>query len=244
MKLITYGGLPTKNSPISSREAYMLALKSRFITGIAVDLYYTNYKEIIALADENLKRLSLTEQELLDKSPDEIRRLNIGNMVKIHNLLSLTDILDLYTKTQTTDSLVLSLENSTDNAEFVDEVLSILKEYSWVDVYIKSPSSEIYSYLSTSRDKADFKLGAIIDNYNKVNLALDYDVDFFSVRGNILKREEVERLLVKHEVMYENVDYIVDFSNLIATLGVELSEKIAVITDIVAMVYANYGVLL
>ena len=44
--------------------------------------------------------------------------------------------------------------------------------------------------------------------------------------------------------MYENVDYIVDFSNLIATLGPELAEKISVITDIVAMVYANYGVLL
>lgn len=244
MKLITYGGLPTKNSPVSSREAYMLALKSRFITGIAVDLYYTDYKEIIALADENLKRLSLTEQELLNKSPDEIRRLNIGNMVKIHNLLTLTDILDLYTKTQTTDSLVLSLENSTDNSGFVDDVLSTLREYSWVDVYIKTPSSEIYSYLSASRDKANFKLGAIIDSYNKVDLALDYTVDFFCIIGNILEKSEVEELIATHEVMYENVDYIVEFSNLIATLGEELAASISVITDIVAMVYANYGVML
>lgn len=242
MKLITYGGLPTKNSPISSREAYLLAIKSRFISGIAVDLYYTDYDEVIALTKDNLQRLSLTEQELLNKSPNDIERLNIGNMIKIHNLSSLTDILDIYTKTQTTDILVLTLKNSTDNPEFVDTVLSILKGYPWVNVYIKTPSPEIYSYLESSRDKADFKLGIIIDQYNKIDLSSD--VDFFSIIGNILTREEVEELIINHEIMYENVDYIVDFSNLVATLGNELAEKIAVITNIVAMVYANYGVLI
>ena len=75
-------------------------------------------------------------------------------------------------------------------------------------------------------------------------MALDYTVDFFSIIGNILEKSEVEELIATHEVMYENVDYIVEFSNLIATLGEELAASISVITDIVAMVYANYGVML
>lgn len=242
MKLIAYGGLPSKNSPISSREAYLLAIKSRFITGIAVDLYYTNHNQIVALTKENLKRLSLTEQQLLNKTPEEIKRTNIGNMIKIHNLLSLNDILDIYTNQKTNDVLVLDLKDSIENAKFVDEVLSLVKIYPWVNIYIKSSSNEINEYLFASRNVADFKLGRIIDKYNKVDLTSN--VDFFSIKGNILSKEEVEELLNKHEIMYEDVDFIVDFSNLVKTLGESLASRVSVITDIVAMVYKNYGVTL
>ena len=242
MKLIAYGGLPSKNSPISSREAYLLAIKSRFITGIAVDLYYTTHNQIVALTKQNLQRLSLTEQQLLNKTPEEIKRTNIGNMIKIHNLLSLNDILDIYTNQKTNDVLVLDLKDSIENAKFVDEVLSLIKIYPWVNIYIKSSSNEINEYLLASRNVADFKLGRIIDKYNKVDLTSN--VDFFSVKGNILSKEDVEELLNRHEIMYEDVDFIVDFSNLVKTLGEPLASRVSVITDIVAMVYKNYGVTL
>ena len=240
MKLIAYGGLPSKNSPISSREAYLLAINSKFISGIAVDLFYSTDKEIVAIADENLKRLTLTEQELLAKNPEEIKRLNIGSKIKRHNLLELTEILNLFERANTADILVLDLQNTRNNSEFVDQVLKTINQYPSVMVYIKTSSDEIYSYLKASRNMAKFKLGIVIYEYNKNDL--NKDVDFFSVYGNILTRIEAEQLIDKYEIIYENVDYISDFDALVTTLGRNLANQISVITNIVAMVYKNYGV--
>lgn len=96
MKIITEGGISSKNSPIYTIDSFKLANKNNKVDGIKIDIYLTKDNKIILLNEEVIKKTGIDVQFICEHTFSYLENLNIGTKVKRNKIISIDELLKTY----------------------------------------------------------------------------------------------------------------------------------------------------
>lgn len=177
MKTIIEGGLSSKNSPIYTIDSFMLANANQNIDGIKVDSYLTKDNKIVLINQQILKSLGINEQYINDNTLSEIKKLNIGTRVKKNQVVSIDDLLKIFTNKY----ILVTLKENQDSSKnylLVTVLLEYVNKYPNIKWYLTTSSTNILNLILSHNTEA--KIGKIVNSEQDS----DYSLDFFSTDIN------------------------------------------------------------
>lgn len=210
-KIIAEGGIQTKNSPLFSSSAYLLAKNSEII-GIKVNTYLTLDNNIVIADDEILRLKGINKKYINNNNYKDIQKLNIGNKVKKHYLITIDELFNLLKNSD--KYIILNLIDECENNQIlVDKIKKITDSYS--NIYVMSSSIDIINLLLSSNLNA--KIGINITENSDWN----YILDFYCVTyPNILNTSEIyEKYKQGKEIMISNINSLAGFHRITKILN-------------------------
>lgn len=154
MKFIIKNGLSSKYAPINSRDSLLLSLHNKMVDGVMLNLNFTKDKEIVIYHNDNI-----FNKEIKKLTLEDIKKYNLGNRVKRHQVISLKEALELFKDSN--KILILNLSDyGSDNLLFSQYLTYLVRDYS--NIYIQSSSQDMLSNLKNYQINA--KLGTNFEN--------------------------------------------------------------------------------
>lgn len=233
MKLISHGGAESRYSPPGSVEAYYLALKTDFVYGVGVDVYFTKDEQLVSFTELNFKKVAQTSEFLKYNSLDDIQKHNIGSKVKSHSPASLEQIMQLFSNSD--KILVLDLKNQQErNLAFVNAMVKLAEKYPLVNLYLKSCTLEIIKLLQQTQIRA--RIGIVIEGDTREQFDKPYD--FYSLIPGVISPQKIEEKLKQFAgIMFEAVNDRKTFLSLVH-LFKPYAEELFFITEQVGLLNA------
>ena len=93
--LIADGGISSKNSPNYSIESFLISKNKNYTFAIKSDVYQTKDNVFILLDDEIKKKLAINNSYIKSRTYCQLKKLNIGNKVKKHLIVSLNELINI-----------------------------------------------------------------------------------------------------------------------------------------------------
>lgn len=230
IKLIAAGDI-TKQAPVNTKDSIILGINTSFVYGIATDIQLTKDNIPISLESPLSQNIITEGKEIKDLDLKEVKQLRLGNKIQSHSVLTLEESLKLFLNT--TKPFILNLVDQKErNKEFVEIVVSIIKKYPTVNLYVKSESKEIALYFNTFNTKA--KSGIVISSNDPIVQNMNFD--FYSFYWNDLNKDNVIRELNKNKgIMIEQVDTAQQLQQIGIKLGKALLETFIITKNVVAL---------
>lgn len=225
MKIIANGGVTTKNVPNLSRDAIILTLYTPYVEGVAVDVKVTKDHYLILLSDKEIEEFNLSDRRICDMTLAEIRRFNLGNKVKRHDVMLLKDAIELYSDSSKPFIVSVKCEKDQDFS-FVNQVIDLLSTFPNVNTYIKSCDTNIVTHLCSLDTKV--RIGAVLSSCKAPS---NMHVDFFSLCHAKIDEKFIKKQLDENlEVMFEQVDSVDDMQKIDQSIPDLMSDLFVITT--------------
>lgn len=196
MKLIADGGAITKNVTANTRDAIILGLNTYYVDGFKLQLYMTKDHQIISLSDETYQFFSKHIGKISEKTLPELLHYNVGTNVQKQQIITLKEILTIFQNYQ--KELVLELvDQGNKNALFTDVILTMIRPYAGLSIYLESKSLEIVSYLKSSL--TNHPIGVIVSHDTRSNWY--EDVDFYDIQLSLLNEFDIRKKIEKNKLV-------------------------------------------
>lgn len=154
MKFIIKNGLSSKYAPINSRDSLLLSLHNKTVDGVMLNLNFTKDKEIVIYHNDNI-----FNKEIKKLTLEDIKKYNLGNRVKRHQVISLKEALELFKDSNKV--LIFNLSDyGSDNLLFSQYLTYLVRDYP--NIYIQSSCQDMLSNLKNYQINA--KLGTNFEN--------------------------------------------------------------------------------
>ncbi len=213
MNYIIQSGLGSKNTILDTERSVSLALTTKNLSGISLQLSMTKDGIIVISCPSFLK--THPQISISDYTFQELRHYNLGNRVRKEEFLTLADLLKHFHNSSKTFIFTLT-DQGERNTDFVSQVLEILSFYPQLSIYLKSSVKELV--LAMKEKKTTAHVGAdILDNGTYF---WDLDLDFYCfvdpelyVSHCMKKIEEHRFMMVESTTEGSAVFMISQFSN-------------------------------
>lgn len=234
MKLIADGGAITKNAAANTRDALILGLNKPYIDGFKMKIYMTNDNEIVTVSDDIYDFFVRKEHNINTFSLHELLAFNVGSKVHKQSILTLKEVLEIFSHYQKT--LVLELaDQTTNNALFTDLVLGAVNPYSTLTIYLESDSKEIISYLKSSHPSHPVGMAV-----NESSLSNWYEpVDFYDIAITLLGKLNIREKINEGKLIMINRINRQEVYNLVAEEYQDIFDSLFIITNYISAI--NYG---
>ena len=230
MKLIADGGAITKNVTANSKDAIILGLNTPYVDGFKLQLYLTKDNYIVSLSKEAHQKMD----EMLNvsqKTLKEILHYNIGTKIQKQQIITLPQILTIF-KNYNKDLVLELTDQQNKNALFVDLVLTYIRPYASLSIYLESKNKEIISYLKAS--KTNQSIGAIVTNNSKSNW--NEEVDFYDIEIPLLAQFDIrEKVRQNKLIMIDQINKQETF-DLVYQEYQDIFQSIFIITAFISIV--------
>lgn len=210
MKFIIKNGLSSKYAPINSRDSLLLSLHNKMVDGVMLNLNFTKDKEIVIYHNDNI-----FNKEIKKLTLEDIKKYNLGNRVKRHQVISLKEALELFKDSN--KILIFNLSDyGSDNLLFSQYLTYLVRDYQ--NIYIQSSSQDMLSNLKNYQINA--KLGTNFQN--EVDGMQFYTISNPSFRkpyleemNNYLKMDKDDKFFLFDEV---DSDKLIEFKKMFPEL--------------------------
>ena len=197
MKFIIKNGLSSKYAPINSRDSLLLSLHNKMIDGVMLNLNFTKDKEIVIYHNDNI-----FNKEIKKLTLEDIKKYNLGNRVKRHQVISLKEALELFKDSN--KILIFNLSDyGSDNLLFSQYLTYLVRDYP--NIYIQSSSQDILSNLKNYQINA--KLGTNFEN--EVDEVQFYTITDSSFRYDFLEEKINGKLLLLDDIQDKNLNFLI-----------------------------------
>ena len=122
-RLIANGGISSKNSPNYSKESFLISKNKNYMFAIKSDVYQTKDNVFVLLDDCIKKRLAINNLYIKNHTYYELKKLNIGNKVKKHSIMSLNELLNI---SNDKDNIILNVSGDID-ISYLKIIISSIK---------------------------------------------------------------------------------------------------------------------
>lgn len=189
----------------NSIESIMYSIKNNL--SVSIEIRMTKDKEIIVFNDEEMKRLIKLKDNVNTITKDEL------NYISQYYVPTLKEILKMIN-----NKVPIILNIKEDNKIFRNKLINILNTYNG-NIALHSMNIEAIKYYK----KKDYIVGLIIDeNVNNAYLEKDIDVDFLTIKYNLIDKVKANMLKMKYYIIGYTLDkredveyYIKMYNNLI-----------------------------
>lgn len=189
----------------NSIESIMYSIKNNL--SVSIEIRMTKDKEIIVFNDEEMKRLIKLKDNVNTITKDEL------NYISQYYVPTLKEILKMIN-----NKVPIILNIKEDNKIFRNKLINILNTYNG-NIALHSTNVEAIKYYK----KKDYIVGLIIDeNVNNAYLEKDIDVDFLTIKYNLIDKVKANMLKMKYYIIGYTLDkredveyYIKMYNNLI-----------------------------
>lgn len=189
----------------NSIESIMYSIKNNL--SVSIEIRMTKDKEIIVFNDEEMKRLIKLKDNVNTITKDEL------NYISQYYVPTLKEILKMIN-----NKVPIILNIKEDNKIFRNKLINILNTYKG-KIALHSINLEAIKYYK----KKDYVVGLIIDeNVNNAYLEKDIDVDFLTIKYNLIDKVKANILKMKYYIIGYTLDkredveyYIKMYNNLI-----------------------------
>lgn len=228
MNFIAQGGITSKNVPSSSKDAFLLALHNRDIQGIAIDIHLTQDEKIVVCKQNFLNHISNGRGKIKDHTLEHLKRINFGNKIKRQDIATLEEILSLFENSNKLLIIhVTDEKNPERNKQLMDEMVSCIKKYPKINLYIKSKNLDMIVYLNKFNIKAKIGLCMKQKHLKKELPALD----FYSITCQDLSSSFSKKIPNNHHpILVEHIHSQEELSRIDHLLGTS-TENIFMIMD-------------
>ena len=210
MKFIIKNGLSSKYAPINSRDSLLLSLHNKMVDGVMLNLNFTKDKEIVIYHNDNI-----FNKEIKKLTLEDIKKYNLGNRVKRHQVISLKEALELFKDSNKVIIINLS-DYGSDNLLFSQYLTYLVRDYQ--NIYIQSSSQDMLSNLKNYQINA--KLGTNFEN--EIDGMQFYTISNFSFRkpyleemNNYLKIDKDDKFFLFDEI---DSDKLIEFKEMFPEL--------------------------
>ena len=182
MYLVAHRGLQSKNTKENTLGAIKLGDLNSNIHGVEIDVRLTKDGRVVVIHDEDIDRTSNGKGLVREMSLERLKRFNFGSFLKRTTISTLEDVLEGFSQNTL---LIIELKEELDKKILlVTRVLEITSKYPNLNIWFKSFSKEIISYL---KEKTNRPVGALVNKNHLDNLNLD--MDFYSISKKIINKE-------------------------------------------------------
>lgn len=189
----------------NSIESIMYSIKNNL--SVSIEIRMTKDKEIIVFNDEEMKRLIKLKDNVNTITKDEL------NYISQYYVPTLKEILKMIN-----NKVPIILNIKEDNKIFRNKLINILNTYNG-NIALHSMNIEAIKYYK----KKDYIVGLIIDEkINDIYLDKDIDVDFLTIKYNLIDKVKANMLKMKYYIIGYTLDkredveyYIKMYNNLI-----------------------------
>lgn len=197
MKFIIKNGLSSKYAPINSRDSLLLSIHNKMIDGVMLNLNFTKDKEIVIYHNDNI-----FNKEIKKLTLEDIKKYNLGNRVKRHQVISLKEALELFKDSNKV--LIFNLSDyGSDNLLFSQYLTYLVRDYP--NIYIQSSSQDMLSNLKNYQINA--KLGTNFENqFDEVQF---YTITNSSFRYDFLEEKINGKLLLLDDIQDKNLNFLI-----------------------------------
>ena len=210
MKFIIKNGLSSKYAPINSRDSLLLSIHNKMVDGVMLNLNFTKDKDIVIYHNDNI-----FNKEIKKLTLEDIKKYNLGNRVKRHQVISLKEALELFKDSNKV--LIFNLSDyGSDNLLFSQYLTYLVRDYQ--NIYIQSSSKDMLSNLKNYQINA--KLGTNFEN--EVDGMQFYTISNPSFRkpyleemNNYLKMDKDDKFFLFDEV---DSDKLIEFREMFPEL--------------------------
>lgn len=228
MNFIAQGGITSKNVPSSSKDAFLLALHTNYIQGIAVNVHLSKDDKVVICKQNFLNHISNGHGRIKNHTLEHLKRINFGNKIKRQDIATLEEILALFQNS--TKLLIIHLtdeKNPERNKRLMDEMVSCIKKYPNINLYIKSKNLDMILYLNKLNIKA--KIGLCLSQENLSNVSST--LDFYSIQATNVSTSFINKALQNHQfILLENITSKEQLSTIHNELE-PMTENIFIITE-------------
>lgn len=189
----------------NSIESIMYSIKNNL--SVSIEIRMTKDKEIIVFNDEEMKRLIKLKDNVNTITKEEL------NYISQYYVPTLKEILKMIN-----NKVPIILNIKEDNKIFRNKLIDILNTYNG-NIALHSMNIEAIKYYK----KKEYIVGLIIDeNVNNAYLEKDIDVDFLTIKYNLIDKVKANMLKRKYYIIGYTLDkredveyYIKMYNNLI-----------------------------
>ena len=224
MKLIAHRGLHSKNTKENTLLALLLGNRNNKIDGIELDVRLSKDNQVVVIHDTTIDRTSNGSGKVSEMSLDRLKRFNFGSFLKRSTINTLDEVLS---KLSSNGLIIIELKDELDrNNILTSKVLEIIKNYPYLNIWMKSFSVDIVKHL---KGKSNRPVGILIGKNNTENLGMD--VDFYSVSKYVITNGILrDKLSQNKPVMVWTVNSSEEFNLLQNEIG-ELINELYIISD-------------
>lgn len=224
MKLIAHRGLHSKNTKENTLLALLLGNRNNKIDGIELDVRLSKDHQVVVIHDTTIDRTSNGSGKVSEMSLDRLKRFNFGSFFKRSTINTLNEVLS---KLSSNGLIIIELKDELDkNNILVRKVLEIIKNYPYLNIWLKSFSVDIVNHL---KEQSNRPIGLLIGKSDIKNLSID--ADFYSVSKHIITKGIIrDKLSQNKPVMVWTVNSSEEFNLLQKEIG-NLINNIYIISD-------------
>lgn len=186
----------------NSIESIMYSIKNNL--SVSIEIRMTKDKEIIVFNDEEMKRLIKLKDNVNTITKEEL------NYISQYYVPTLKEILKMIN-----NKVPIIINIKEDNKTFRNKLIDILSSYKG-KIALHSTNVEAIKYYK----KNDYVVGLIIDeNINNGYLDKDIDVDFLTIKYNLIDKVKANMLKMKYYIIgftldkREDVEYYIKMYN-------------------------------
>ena len=227
MYLIADGGIATKNTLVNTKGAVSLSLNVSYIDGISLNVAYTKDEVFVIVDRDSLMFTTQGSGYIEDNTYNDLLHFNVGTKVLNARVVTLNEVLDIYTNTN--KLLVLNLDYQGDRTiQYTYQLLELISNYPNVNIYLKTFNDEIIDILKNSNTKA--KIGIIINDDNLEKLEEDFD--FYVINSYLVDNDTIIRKINNNrDIMTELIDSSSDLINYYYRYGSYILNNLYVISE-------------
>lgn len=186
----------------NSIESIMYSIKNNL--SVSIEIRMTKDKEIIVFNDEEMKRLIKLKDNVNTITKEEL------NYISQYYVPTLKEILKMIN-----NKVPIIINIKEDNKVFRNKLIEILNNYKG-NIALHSTNVEAIKYYK----KKDYIVGIIIDEkINDIYLDKDIDVDFLTIKYNLIDKVKANILKMKYYIIgytleeREDVEYYIKMYN-------------------------------
>lgn len=227
MYFIADGGLSTKNTLVNTKGAISLSVSNNLISGISLNVAYTK-DEVFVIVDRDSLMFTTNGSGYLEKNTyNDLLHFNVGTKVLNAKVVTLKEVLDIYSKSN--KKLILNLDyQGVRTNEYTYKLLDLISNYPNIDIYLKSFDEEIISILKNSNTKA--KIGIIINDNNLDEINNIYD--FYVFNSYLINKDTyIEKINLNREVMTDLINTGGELINFYYKYGEYTINNLYIISD-------------
>ena len=213
MKFIIKNGLSSKYAPINSRDSLLLSLHNKMVDGVMLNLNFTKDKEIVIYHNDNI-----FNKEIKKLTLEDIKKYNLGNRVKRHQVISLKEALELFKDSNKV--LIFNLSDyGSDNLLFSQYLTYLVRDYP--NIYIQSSSQDMLSNLKNYAMTHFAHEEAYMESIHDPELSLQktqhpsFRKPYLEEMNNYLKMDKDDKFFLFDEV---DSDKLIEFKEMFPEL--------------------------
>ena len=150
VKIISDGGIPSKNFPNYSETSFLLACNKDYVSGFKVDIYVTKDCKFVLVNEEVLKKIGISEEYVRNHTYKDIKNINYGSKIKLHYLVNLEYLFKICKKNK---YLIINIRNKYLNDKETEYLNRLLIENNSDTLLVSSSSNQLLKKIDNNLNK-------------------------------------------------------------------------------------------